>query len=71
MASSFRVQDHFHSYTDWENVWCKMWKRKHPHNWKDHMDQFMDLPFEVWQNNELIEEFYYHEELLSYKGKLS
>lgn len=68
MCSSFRVKDHFPTFDDWNEVWHKMWKRKHP-NWAETMyvdGQFDELPYIIWEDNELIEEFYYHDELVEY-----
>lgn len=72
MASSFRVQDHFHSFEDWETVWHLNFKRRNPkYKQSMYMDgQFDEFPYIMWDDNELISEFDYHDELLEYKGKL-
>lgn len=66
MCSSFRIKDQFKSFEDWEKVWHKNFQRRNP-KWKESIyvdGQFDDIPFIMWDKNELIDEFDFHEELV-------
>jgi len=69
MCSSFPVRGGFAQFEDFERVWHKRFKRANP-KWEESgmytNSQFDDIPYEIWDKNELIDEFDYHDELIEY-----
>ncbi len=73
MCSSVRVKDAFRTFSDWNCAWHQAFQR-HSTNWKDSdmytNGQFDEIPYIEWDENALIDEFYYHDELVAYNNNV-